>query len=58
MTCSLSAPCDLPAKLVPCWQPAPAGLCQALPGLRQPAVGQVSRAPWGVGDTQGGCRWH
>ncbi|NWZ46561.1 I17RC protein, partial [Haliaeetus albicilla] len=40
LTCSLSAPCDLPAELVPCWQPAPAGLCQALPGLRQPAVGQ------------------
>ncbi|NXW40480.1 I17RC protein, partial [Nyctiprogne leucopyga] len=40
LTCSLSAPCDLPAKLVPCWQPAPAGPCQALPGLQQPAVGQ------------------
>ncbi|PKU28747.1 interleukin-17 receptor c-like [Limosa lapponica baueri] len=41
LTCSLSAPCDLPAKLVPCWQPEPAGPCQALPGLQQPAVGQV-----------------
>ncbi|XP_064930745.1 interleukin-17 receptor C isoform X1 [Columba livia] len=40
LTCSLSAPCDLPAELVPCWQPVPAGPCQALPGLRQPAVGQ------------------
>ncbi|XP_074008380.1 interleukin-17 receptor C [Numenius arquata] len=40
LTCSLSAPCDLPAKLVPCWQPEPAGPCQALPGLRQPTVGQ------------------
>ncbi|NXI96686.1 I17RC protein, partial [Psophia crepitans] len=37
---SLSAPCDLPAELVPCWQPAPSGPCQALPGLQQPAVGQ------------------
>ncbi|NXT58968.1 I17RC protein, partial [Pluvianellus socialis] len=40
LTCSLSAPCDLPAELVPCWQPEDAGLCQALPGLEQPAVGQ------------------
>ncbi|NXS98890.1 I17RC protein, partial [Jacana jacana] len=40
LTCSLSAPCDLPAELVPCWQPKPAGPCQALPGLQQPAVGQ------------------
>ncbi|XP_064309745.1 interleukin-17 receptor C [Phalacrocorax carbo] len=40
LTCSLSAPCDLPAKLVPCWQPEPTGPCQALPGLQQPAVGQ------------------
>ncbi|NXL55226.1 I17RC protein, partial [Chordeiles acutipennis] len=40
LTCSLSAPCDLAAKLVPCWQPAPAGPCQALPGLQQPVVGQ------------------
>ncbi|NWS68646.1 I17RC protein, partial [Crotophaga sulcirostris] len=40
LTCSLSAPCDLPAELVPCWQPAPTGPCQALPGLQQPAVGQ------------------
>ncbi|KAM6059303.1 interleukin-17 receptor C isoform 2-T2 [Theristicus caerulescens] len=39
LTCSLSAPCDLPAELVPCWQPEPAGPCQALPGLQQPAVG-------------------
>ncbi|NXJ87314.1 I17RC protein, partial [Corythaixoides concolor] len=43
LTCSLSAPCDLPAELVPCWQPVPAGLCQALPGLQQPAVGQGPR---------------
>ncbi|XP_069722237.1 interleukin-17 receptor C [Phaenicophaeus curvirostris] len=40
LTCSLLAPCDLPAELVPCWQPAPTGPCQALPGLQQPAVGQ------------------
>ncbi|XP_075014897.1 interleukin-17 receptor C [Calonectris borealis] len=40
LTCSLLAPCDLPAELVPCWQPEPAGPCQALPGLQQPAVGQ------------------
>ncbi|KAM6386996.1 interleukin-17 receptor C isoform 2-T2 [Pluvialis apricaria] len=40
LTCSLSAPCDLPAELVPCWQPEPTGICQALPGLQQPAVGQ------------------
>ncbi|CAM9347503.1 unnamed protein product [Bubo scandiacus] len=40
LTCSLSAPCDLPAELVPCWQPVPAGPCQALPGLQQPTVGQ------------------
>ncbi|NXK03005.1 I17RC protein, partial [Herpetotheres cachinnans] len=40
LTCSLLAPCDLPAKLVPCWQPVPAKPCQALPGLQQPAVGQ------------------
>ncbi|KAM9277193.1 interleukin-17 receptor C [Morus bassanus] len=40
LTCSLSAPCDLPAELVPCWQPEPTGPCQALPGLQQPTVGQ------------------
>ncbi|NWQ85682.1 I17RC protein, partial [Burhinus bistriatus] len=40
LTCSLSAPCDLSAELVPCWQPEPAGPCQALPSLQQPAVGQ------------------
>ncbi|NWH68986.1 I17RC protein, partial [Geococcyx californianus] len=40
LTCSLSAPCDLPAELVPCWQPVPAGPCQALPGLQQAAKGQ------------------
>ncbi|NWI33122.1 I17RC protein, partial [Sula dactylatra] len=40
LTCSLSAPCDVPAELVPCWQPEPAGPCQALPGLQQPTVGQ------------------
>ncbi|XP_030314312.1 interleukin-17 receptor C isoform X1 [Calypte anna] len=40
VTFSLLAPCDLPAELVPCWQPAPTGHCQALPGLRQPMVGQ------------------
>ncbi|NWU80433.1 I17RC protein, partial [Onychorhynchus coronatus] len=44
LTCSLSAPCDLPAKLVPCWQPMPSGPCQPLPGLQQPTVGQ-SRGP-------------
>ncbi|NWH25739.1 I17RC protein, partial [Grus americana] len=37
---SLSAPCDFPAELVPCWQPAPTRPCQALPGLQQRAVGQ------------------
>ncbi|NXN27922.1 I17RC protein, partial [Nycticryphes semicollaris] len=40
LTCSLSAPCDLSAELVPCWQPKLAGPCQALPGLQQPSVGQ------------------
>ncbi|NXH11804.1 I17RC protein, partial [Bucco capensis] len=40
LSCSLLAPCDLPAELVPCWQPVPAGPCQALPGLQRPAVGQ------------------
>ncbi|NXY26744.1 I17RC protein, partial [Atrichornis clamosus] len=40
LTCSLSAPCDLLAELVPCWQPAPAGPCQPLPGLQQPAMGK------------------
>ncbi|XP_051644478.1 interleukin-17 receptor C isoform X1 [Manacus candei] len=40
LTCSLSAPCDLPAKLVPCWQPVPSGPCQPLPGLQQPTIGQ------------------
>ncbi|NXV34676.1 I17RC protein, partial [Rissa tridactyla] len=53
LTSSLSAPCDLPAELVPCWQPEPDGPCQALPGLQQPAVGQVSGASWGVGGTGG-----
>ncbi|NXG91364.1 I17RC protein, partial [Stercorarius parasiticus] len=53
LTSSLSAPCDLPAELVPCWQTEPDGPCQALPGLRQPAVGQVSGAPWGAGGTGG-----
>ncbi|NXP13331.1 I17RC protein, partial [Thinocorus orbignyianus] len=49
LTCSLLAPCDLPAELVPCWQPQPGGPCQALPGLQQPTVGQVSGALWGAG---------
>ncbi|NXS25227.1 I17RC protein, partial [Mystacornis crossleyi] len=40
LTCSLSAPCDLQAELVPCWQPVPSGPCQPLPGLQQPAGGQ------------------
>ncbi|NXG24232.1 I17RC protein, partial [Grallaria varia] len=40
LTCSVSAPCDLPAKLVPCWQPVPSGPCQPLPGVQQPTVGQ------------------
>ncbi|NXV90450.1 I17RC protein, partial [Calonectris borealis] len=53
LTCSLLAPCDLPAELVPCWQPEPAGPCQALPGLQQPAVGQVSGALWGAGGPGG-----
>ncbi|OXB66258.1 hypothetical protein ASZ78_000683 [Callipepla squamata] len=41
LSCSVSAPCDLPAELVPCWSPAPAVPCQALPGLQQPITGQV-----------------
>ncbi|NXN15756.1 I17RC protein, partial [Indicator maculatus] len=40
LSCSLLSPCDLSAELVPCWQPVPAGPCQALPGLQQPAVRQ------------------
>ncbi|NXU36212.1 I17RC protein, partial [Drymodes brunneopygia] len=40
LTCSLSAPCDLLAELVPCWQSVPSGPCQPLPGLQQPARGQ------------------
>ncbi|XP_072791065.1 interleukin-17 receptor C isoform X2 [Taeniopygia guttata] len=40
LTCSLSAPCDLLAELVPCWQPVPSGPCQPLPGLQQPAGGK------------------
>ncbi|NXO13556.1 I17RC protein, partial [Oriolus oriolus] len=40
LTCSLSAPCDLLAELVPCWQPVPSGPCQPLPGLQKPAGGQ------------------
>ncbi|NXW05714.1 I17RC protein, partial [Fregetta grallaria] len=53
LTCSLSAPCDLPAELVPCWQPEPSGPCQALPGLQQPAMGQVSGVLWGTGGPGG-----
>ncbi|NWW78034.1 I17RC protein, partial [Climacteris rufus] len=49
LTCSLSAPCDLLAELVPCWQPVAAGPCQPLPGLQQPTGGQVSEALWGTG---------
>ncbi|NXG66105.1 I17RC protein, partial [Hemiprocne comata] len=48
LTCSLLAPCDLPVELVPCWQPAPTRPCQALPGLQQPAMGQVGGALWGA----------
>ncbi|NWU72048.1 I17RC protein, partial [Pterocles burchelli] len=40
LSSSLLSPCDLPAELVPCWQPAPSAPCQALPGVGQPAVGQ------------------
>uniref|UniRef100_A0A8C3QEL4 Interleukin 17 receptor C n=1 Tax=Cyanoderma ruficeps TaxID=181631 RepID=A0A8C3QEL4_9PASS len=40
LTCSLSAPCDLLAELVPCWQPVPSRPCQPLPGLQHPARGQ------------------
>ncbi|NXG72817.1 I17RC protein, partial [Baryphthengus martii] len=40
LSCSLSAPCDVPAELVPCWQPEPSRPCQALHDLQQPAVGQ------------------
>ncbi|XP_054137176.1 interleukin-17 receptor C [Melozone crissalis] len=40
LTCSLSAPCDLLAELVPCWQPVPSRPCQPLPGLQQPAGGK------------------
>ncbi|NXW37271.1 I17RC protein, partial [Phaetusa simplex] len=47
LTSSLSAPCDLPAELVPCWQPEPDGPCQSLPGLQQPAVGQQGPQEFG-----------
>nr|XP_038041828.1 interleukin-17 receptor C [Anas platyrhynchos] len=40
LACSISAPCDLPAELVPCWSPAPGAPCQALPDLQQPVTGQ------------------
>ncbi|XP_068763552.1 interleukin-17 receptor C-like [Struthio camelus] len=40
LTCSVSAPCDLPAELVPCWRPEPAGPCQALPHLQQPVAAE------------------
>ncbi|NXC49847.1 I17RC protein, partial [Penelope pileata] len=40
LACSISAPCDLPAQLVPCWSPAPSTPCQALPELQQPVTGQ------------------
>ncbi|XP_035168209.1 interleukin-17 receptor C, partial [Oxyura jamaicensis] len=40
LACSISAPCDLPAELVPCWSPAPGAPCQALPDLQQPITGQ------------------
>ncbi|XP_068551077.1 interleukin-17 receptor C [Anas acuta] len=40
LACSISAPCDLPAELVPCWSPAPGVPCQALPDLQQPVTGQ------------------
>ncbi|NXO05266.1 I17RC protein, partial [Rhinopomastus cyanomelas] len=39
LTCSLLAPCDLQAELVPCWQPVPTESCHVLPGLQQPAMG-------------------
>ncbi|XP_057261517.1 interleukin-17 receptor C isoform X3 [Pezoporus wallicus] len=48
LTCSLSSPCDLLAELIPCWQPAPTGPCQALPGLRHPAMGQGSQELGGL----------
>ncbi|NWS48836.1 I17RC protein, partial [Probosciger aterrimus] len=48
LTCSLSSPCDLPAELIPCWQPAPTGPCQALPGLRHPSMGQGSQELGGL----------
>ncbi|NXD69063.1 I17RC protein, partial [Eolophus roseicapillus] len=48
LTCSLSSPCDLPAELIPCWQPAPTGPCQALPGLRHSAMGQGSQELGGL----------
>ncbi|NXD81695.1 I17RC protein, partial [Halcyon senegalensis] len=48
LSCSLLAPCDIPAELVACWQPVPSGPCQALPNLQQPTMGQVSGAPWGA----------
>uniref|UniRef100_A0A8B9END7 Interleukin-17 receptor C/E N-terminal domain-containing protein n=1 Tax=Anser cygnoides TaxID=8845 RepID=A0A8B9END7_ANSCY len=54
LACSLSAPCDLPAELVPCWTPAPGAPCQALPDLQQPVTGQVS-IPGGAG-ARGGAR--
>ncbi|NXK57244.1 I17RC protein, partial [Chauna torquata] len=52
LACSISAPCDLPAELVPCWSPAPTAPCQALPDLQQPVTGQVS-VPAGLGRAGG-----
>lgn len=54
LACSISAPCDLPAELVPCWSPAPGAPCQALPDLQQPVTGQVS-VPRDQGHVEG--RW-
>ncbi|XP_033921748.1 interleukin-17 receptor C [Melopsittacus undulatus] len=48
LTCSLSSPCDLLAELIPCWQPAPTGPCQALPSLQYSAMEQASQELGGL----------
>ncbi|XP_074861687.1 interleukin-17 receptor C isoform X2 [Carettochelys insculpta] len=35
LSCSVSAPCAVPAELMPCWRLKRAGPCHALPHLRQ-----------------------
>ncbi|XP_034962766.2 interleukin-17 receptor C isoform X1 [Zootoca vivipara] len=42
LSCSLSAPCDLPGELVPCWRGAPRASCHPLhPQLHLPLAPQV-----------------